>query len=469
MVLQSSCNTIFLSIEKDGYMAQKNAREIVVEILEEIDTKGAYSNIALNQALEGYQDLSVQDKGLITEITNGTVKYMRRIDYIINSFANIKTGKMKAFIRNLLRMSVYQIVYLDKVPDSAACNEAVKMVKRRNMRNLSGFVNGVLRNISRQYQELSYPDKKKKPVEYLGVMYSFPDWIIQLWLKEYSFDLVQQLCESLNQVPDLTIRTNTLRTSKEDLKAMLKEADFTVEDGKLAKEALRIYKGSSVFALKGFQEGHFTVQDESSMLVSQVLDPRKGEMVLDVCAAPGGKSTHIAELMSNEGTVISADIYDHKLKLIQETTKRMGHTIIKPVIQDAREENPDYIEKFDRVLVDAPCSGLGILHKKSDIRWNKKASDIKALVKIQKEILKRSSQYLKPGGIMVYSTCTISSLENQKMVEWAVKNLDFELENINSYIPEVLHNKDSEKGMIQIFPSDANTDGFFIARLRKRG
>ncbi|NLI89590.1 MAG: 16S rRNA (cytosine(967)-C(5))-methyltransferase RsmB [Epulopiscium sp.] len=450
-------------------MSKRSAREIVVDILEEVDSKDAYSNIVLNRVLNSYTNLSAVDKGFITEVTNGTIKYSRKIDYIINSFANTPTNKMKPFIRSVLRMSVYQIVFLDKVPDSAVCNEAVKIVKKRKMGKLSGFVNGVLRNIARKHTNISYPDKNTDPVEYLGVVYSFPDWIIELWLKDYPFDLVEKLCLSLNESPEITIRTNNLIKSKDDVKKLLKEARLNVEDGNLAPEALKIYKGASVFNLKGFKDGYFTVQDESSMLVSHILNPQKGDMVLDVCAAPGGKSSHIAELMSNQGTIISADIYEHKLDLIESTSKRMGHSIIQTVMQDARVENPDYIEKFDRVLVDAPCSGLGILHKKSDIRWNKELSDIKNLVKIQKEILKVSAKYVKPGGIMVYSTCTISHAENQQMVEWILESLDFELEEINSYIPKELHNEDSKQGYIQIFPFDAGTDGFFMARLRKRG
>lgn len=450
-------------------MAQKNAREIIVDILREIDTEGAYSNIALKQALGEYPDLIIQDKSLITEITNGTVKYRRKIDYVINQYAKLPINKMKPVVRNVLRMSVYQILYLDKVPDSAVCNEAVNIIKKRKMGKLSGFVNGILRNIVRGHESVVYPDKDKNPAEYLGVMYSFPDWMIQLWLKEYDFDFVETLCESLNRAPDVTLRTNLLLTSREDLKKTLIGEGIEVEDGRLAAEALRVRGASSIGSLETFKKGYFTVQDESSMLASYVLNPQKGEAILDVCAAPGGKSTHIAELMAGQGQVISADIFEHKLKLIEETAKRMDHQIIETVIQDATKENKAYKEKFDRVLIDAPCSGLGILHKKADIRWKKEHKDIKELVKIQKKILTTCSEYVKPGGIMVYSTCTISPLENEVMVEWILKHLDFELDNINSYIPESLQNEDSKKGMIQIFPSHAGTDGFFISRLRKRG
>lgn len=450
-------------------MSNKTAREIVVDILREVDSEGAYSNIALKKALDDNERLISKDKNLITEIVNGTIKYKRRIDYVINKFANTPINKMKPVIRQVLRMSVYQILYLDKVPDSAVCNEAVSIVKKRKMGRLSGFVNGVLRNIIRNKDSITYPSKEKTPKEYLGIMYSFPDWLIEFWLKDYPFDFVEELCKSLNKAPDVGIRTNKLLISRDKLKETLKEAGLVAEDGRLYEHALKVKGITSISKLDSFKKGYFTVQDESSMMVAKVLDPQKGEKILDVCAAPGGKSTHMAELMENEGTIISADIYDHKLALINENAKRMEHPIIKTVLQDARKENKDYIGFFDRILIDAPCSGLGLLHKKSDIRWNKDYKDIKELVKLQKQILKVCSQYVKPAGVMVYSTCTISKEENDFMVAWILKNLDFEFEDIKPYIPGILHNEDAKKGYVQILPGDANSDGFFISRFRKRG
>lgn len=450
-------------------MGDKNAREIVVQILTDIESDGAYSNVALKKTLDEYVGLIDKDKNLITEITNGTMKYKRKIDYIINQFAKTKVKRMEPVIRHILRMSTYQIMFLDKVPDSAACNEAVEIVKKRNIHDLAPFVNGVLRSIVRNKDKIVYPDKNTKPQEYLAVVYSFPDWMIQLWLKEYSFEFVEALCESLNRTPDVSIRTNERLITRDQLRKELEKAGISVEEGKLATEALRVRGITSIAKLESFQKGYFTVQDESSMLASYVLDPQKGEAILDVCAAPGGKSTHMAELMAGEGTITSADIYDHKLDKVKESAKRMGHAMIQTKSQDATVFNKDYVEVFDRVLIDAPCSGLGLLHKKSDIRWNKEQKDISDLVQIQRQILTTSSRYVKPGGVMVYSTCTITAAENRRMVNWILKNLDVDLEPIDAYIPEQLHNKDSAKGFIQIFPTDARTDGFFISRFRKRG
>lgn len=450
-------------------MADKNAREIVVQILHDIESEGAYSNVALKKMLDEHEGLLSKDRNLITEITNGTVKYKRKIDYIINQFAKTKVKRMQPVIRHVLRMSTYQIIFLDKVPDSAVCNEAVKIVKKRNMGELSGFVNGILRNIARHKDAIVYPSKEEKPQEYLGVVYSFPDWMIQLWLKEYGFDFTEALCSSFNRTPDVSIRTNKLRISRDELRAMLEKAGIMAEPGLLVSEALRVRGITSISKLDSFKKGYFTVQDESSMLASYVLDPQKGETILDVCAAPGGKSTHMAELMEGQGVITSADIYDHKLDRIKESAKRMGHSMIQTKIQDATVANDDYNNVFDRVLVDAPCSGLGLLHKKSDIRWNKDQEDIRDLVKIQRQILATSIAYVKPGGVMVYSTCTITAAENKRMVNWILKNLDVELEPIDDYIPVLLRNEDSAKGFIQIFPNDANSDGFFISRFRKRG
>ena len=450
-------------------MTNKKAREIVVDILQKVELEGAYSNIVLKQTLDHYKGLIIKDKGLITEITNGTLKYTRKIDYIINQFSNTPTHKMKPVIRYTLRMSVYQIIFLDKIPNSAVCNEAVEIVKKRKMGRLSGFVNGVLRNIIRHVDTVKYPDSSTHPVEYLGTMYSFPDWMIALWLENYSYDFVEALCQSMNQSPDLSIRVNSLLMSKEDLSNELQKQGIRVESGNLAPEALVLHGGVSIASLDSFQKGYFTVQDESSMLVARVLDPQQGEIIFDACAAPGGKSTHIAELMAGEGSVVSADIYQHKLDLINQTATRMEHQILKTVLQDATQLNTDYINKFHRVLIDAPCSGLGILRKKADIRWRKQWADIKVLTQLQKDIIKTCSQYVKPNGIMVYSTCTISPLENEQMVKWITDNLEFDLEDMNDYIPPSLHNETTEKGYVQIFPSTANTDGFFISRFRKRG
>ena len=450
-------------------MADKNAREVVVQILHDIESEGAYSNVALKKTLDEYIGLIDKDKNLITEITNGTMKNNRKNDNIIKQYAKTKVKRMEPLIRHVLRMSTYQIMFLDKVPDSAACNEAVEIVKTRNMDDLGPFVNGVLRSIVRNKDKISYPDKETKPQEYLAVVYSFPDWMIQLWLKEYSFDYVEELCEALNRTPDVTIRANELLISRDDLAKELEKLGIKTEKGKLAREALRVQGITSIAKLETFQKGYFTVQDESSMLASYVLDPQKGDKVLDVCAAPGGKSTHMAELMVGEGTITSGDIYDHKLDKVKESAKRMGHPMIQTKIQDAMVLDKTYIDVFDRVLIDAPCSGLGLLHKKSDIRWNKDQKDISDLVKVQREILTTSSKYVKPGGVMVYSTCTITTAENKRMVNWILKNLDFDLEPIDSYIPDLLHNKDSAKGFLQILPTDAGTDGFFISRFRKRG
>lgn len=450
-------------------MSNKNAREIVVDILEKVEKEGAYSNIALKQILDNHPNLILADKRLITEITNGTIKYIKRIDYIIDKFSKTPTKKMKPIIRYIMRMSVYQILFLDKVPDSAVCNEAVKIAKKRKMGNLSGFVNGVLRNIVRNHKSITYSDLKSDSIKYLSVVYSFPEWIIEMWLKSYSYEFVEELCIATNKAPDVSIRVNQLLISKEELQRELEQESLAVEDGTLVTESLRIKGVASIGELTSFKKGYFTVQDESSMLATRVLDPRPNERIFDVCGAPGGKTTHIAERMGNKGLILSGDIFEHKLELIGQTARRMKHTIVEPVLQDATKINDKYIGQFDRILIDAPCSGLGIIRKKPDIRWKKSYKDIPELVKIQKQIINVCSQYLKPNGVMVYSTCTISEMENQQIVNWIINNLDFELESIEGSVPDCLYSEQAKKGYIQIFPSDANTDGFFISRFRKRG
>ncbi|HOQ15911.1 MAG TPA: 16S rRNA (cytosine(967)-C(5))-methyltransferase RsmB [Defluviitaleaceae bacterium] len=449
-------------------MEKLKPREIAVNIISEINEEGAYSNISLKDNLSYYGYLTDLDKAFITNIVNGTVRYLLTIDYVINSFSKIKTKKMKAIIRSILRASVYQILFMDKVPPSAACNEAVEITKKKGLSGLSAFVNGVLRNIVRHKDMISYPDPKKDFLNYLSVRYSFPQWILDYWLQYYEADFVEELCQASNINPPISIRCNLLKNDISSLaKSLLKEG-VQVSQGLYLKEALYISKTSSLGDLESFNKGLFQVQDESSMLVGHILAPEKGERILDVCSAPGGKATHLGELMHNEGYILARDIHEKKLNLVADTAKRLGICIIETEEKDATELDEKLVNTMDKVLVDAPCSGLGIIRKKPDIKWKKENRDLESLINIQRKILEISSQYLKRNGVLVYSTCTISEKENLENIKWFIKNFDFELEDLNPYIPESIQNHDTKKGYIQLYPHIHNTDGFFIARLRKK-
>ncbi len=446
-------------------MHTKNAREQVVDLLTEIEKDKIYAQLLLKQALN---NIEIKDKPFITEVVYGTLKYRLKLDYIINYFSKTPSHKMKPLIRNVMRMSVYQMFYLDKVPTSAIINEAVKIVKKRKFGNLSGFVNGVLRQIDRNKEQVVYPDKSKNLIGYLSITYAMPEWIIEEWLSTYSVEIVEKICSSLNERAKVCIRINTLCTTKEQVKQVLKKENILYEEGVLAEEALYIKHIDNLQNLNSFKEGKWTVQDESAMLVAHVVSPKEGERILDMCSAPGGKSIHMAELMQNKGEIISADVHEHKLELIEKNARRMGIDIITPTLQDGTQLNEAWIGAFDRVLLDAPCSGLGIIKRKPDIRYNKSLEDLKEIGQLQKKLASHAVRYVKEEGILVYSTCTLSRRENEEMAAYIVDDLGLELCDIADTIPGQLRVDIKELGTIQILPFRADTDGFFIACFRKK-
>ncbi len=443
----------------------KNIREQIVNLLLEIERDKSYAQLALKNELREVQG---PDKGFMTEVVYGTLKYQIQLDYIIDSFSKTPVRKMKPLMRQLLRMSVYQLIYLDKVPASAVINEAVKIAKKRKFVNLSGFVNGVLRTIDRERNNIKYPSKTKEPLRYFSVMYSLPEWIIETWFKEYDTEKVEAICKALNERAQVCIRVNTLKATKEEVIKCLEAEGVTVLPGEFLEEAMYLKNVDNIQNMSSFKNGLWTVQDESAMLVGKVINSQSGERILDLCSAPGGKSIHMAELMKNEGEIISCDIHPHKLELITKNAERMGVTIIKPTLQDGTVCNEAFIGSFDRVLVDAPCSGLGIMKRKPDIRYNKEVADLEDIAQIQRAILTQAVKYLKPDGILVYSTCTISKEENEEMVAFMLRELGLELMPIVDTIPKLLQKEVQQESMIQILPHIAGTDGFFIAGLRKR-
>lgn len=443
----------------------KTVREQVVDLLIEVEREQSYAQLSLKKALV---DLEMRDKALATEIFYGTIKYQIQIDYWLNQYSKTPIRKMKPLIRNLLRMSVYQMLHLDKIPVSAVINEAVKITKKRKFQGLSGFVNGLLRTIDREREKLAYPSEKDSLSEALSIQYAIPEWMIKMWLKQYSRDIVEQIASALNQRAEVCGRVNDLKGSKAELLEILEKEGVHVESGHLLEEAFYLKKVDNLQNLPSFKLGAWTAQDESAMLVAHVVAPKAGEYVLDMCSAPGGKSMHMAAKMENRGEIIACDIHPHKLELIEKNAKRLGISIIKPTLQDGMVLNENWIGKFDKVLLDAPCSGLGIMKRKPDIRLHKTKDDLKEIVEIQKALFKNAVQYLKPNGKLVYSTCTISYEENELIIKEAISEYGLELENIVDTIPKLIQSSVKEQGMIQILPNMAGTDGFFIASLKRR-
>ncbi len=443
-------------------------RELVLTILMEVLENGGYSNVVIHNTLAKYQYLEKQDRSFMTRLSEGVIERVIELDYVIDCFSKVKTKKMKPVIRNLLRMGTYQILYMDQVPDSAACNESVKLAGKKGFTNLKGFVNGILRNISRQKEEISYPNKEKNLVEHLKVKYSMPEWIIKMWLEEYSAQVVEGILAAFFKEKKTTIRCNLTKGSVEQLISRLEEEKVMVDQGSYLPYALSIHHYNYLGELSAFEEGLFQVQDESSMLIAQVAGIKEGDMVLDVCAAPGGKSTHAGELLNGTGQVLARDLTWQKVELIEENRKRLGLSNVEPQCMDALEFDEKSVGVADVLFADLPCSGIGVMHKKGDIKYKTKEVDIKALANIQREILTIVSQYVKPGGTLIYSTCTINSYENLDNALWFQENFPFRMVSLDDKLPERLEGDTTEKGYLQLLPGIHQTDGFFMAKFIKQ-
>lgn len=444
-----------------------SAREITLGILTDISENSNFSHTVINRTLNQYQYLEKQDRAFITRLCEGTIERMFTLDYIINCYSSVKVNKMKPFIRNLLRMSVYQIKYMNQVPESAACNEAVKLAKKRGFGNLSGFVNGVLRNIIRNPEKVVYPEEKKDGKRYLSVTYSAPDWLVEQLINQYGYVAAKQFFEAALQNNKTTIRCNTEKITVNELKVMLEQEKVLVSEGTYLLEALKIGGYNYLSELNSFKNGFFQVQDESSMLVGAVSGIKDGDYIIDVCAAPGGKSLHAAELLRKSGQVDSRDLSETKVNLIRENINRLGYVNIKAKEADALVLDQDSIEKADILIADLPCSGLGVIGKKPDIKYNMTREKQKDLAALQREILLVVHQYVKKGGVLLYSTCTINEEENLANVRWFLEHHDFKLESIEDLLPPALLSDTTKEGYIQLLPGVHDTDGFFIAKLRR--
>lgn len=450
-------------------MANISAREIALLALKEVE-EGAYANLALNKMLEKYQPNKLE-RAFATELTYGTLRTMNTLDWVISRFLREPLASLSVWVRNILRMGTYQIMFLDKVPPAAACNEAVELAKKYANYRVVRFVNGVLRNITRNIDNIKYPDIKSDPVSHVSLKYSHPTWMVERWLKEYGLNQTIELCKANNVSPPNIIRTNTLRNTRDELIARLKEEGVRATKTKYAPEGLEVKGFLSYRSLASFKEGLFQIQDESSMLVGHVLNPVQGSRVIDAAAAPGGKATHLAQLMNNTGEVLAVDLHPHKLELIKENCRRLGITNINCEVGDARQMPEELYNWADYVLLDAPCSGLGVLRRRPDSRWRKEAYQIPAIVKLQREMLESVSKCVRPGGVLVYSTCTITREENLGQIKAFLReHEEFVLEDLTPVLPANLAKERTvAKGYIQLLPHVHGIDGFFIAKMRKRG
>lgn len=429
---------------------EMSGRELALAVLLEIE-QGEKSHLALRRVLEKYQYLSKQERAFLTRVTEGTTERRMELDYIIDQFSKVKTRKMKPVIRNILRCAVYQMKYMDHVPDSAACDEAVKLAVKKGFGNLRGFVNGVLRNIARNLDAVIYPDADLAVEECLSVKWSMPQWIVKMWISDYGQEKAEEILKSFYLERPTTIRVNENQISKEELIKKLEDEQVEVKAHPHIASALLISGYDYLGALESFRNGDFQVQDASSILVADSAGIREGDYVIDVCAAPGGKALHAAQLLNGSGYVEARDLTENKVELIRENIERMGFQNVEAKQQDACVFDEESVEKADVLLADLPCSGLGVLGKKTDLKYKMNQAAEHELAGLQREILGTVQAYVKPGGILVYSTCTICRAENEDNSRWFAENF-----------PEYIMEEEQ-----QILPS-AESDGFYIARFRRQ-
>lgn len=444
-----------------------NTREIILGALMEITEEEQYCHIVLRDVLTKYQYLEKRDRAFISRVVEGTMENMIQIDYILEQFSTVKVQNMKPVIRNILRMSVYQMQYMDGVPHSAVANEAVKLTQKKGFYTLKGFVNGVLRAVDRGMEEVSFPDAERTPRRYLSVRYSMPEWILQKWLAQFDFEVVEKICRGLWQESRTCIRCNLSRAPKKTIIEKLRAQNITVKEVPYLPYALEISDYNYLQAITAFKEGLFQVQDVSSMLVAEVAAPKWGDYCIDVCAAPGGKSLHLSDKLNGSGYVEARDLTDIKVSLMQENLERTGRINMTAVRQDATVFDGASVEKADILLADLPCSGLGVIGRKPDIKYKMTEAKQQELVKLQRKILDTVWSYVKVGGTLIYSTCTIGADENQYNVKWFLENYPFRLESIDPYLCDALKSRTTKAGYLQLLPGIHGTDGFFLARFKR--
>lgn len=441
-------------------VTKKSAREVAIEILHRVDSSKIHVDYILNSEL-GKSGLAIVDRALITEIVNGTLRWRGKIDWILGRFIKGKITAYPHTIKCLLEISLYQIFFLNKIPQYAVVNEAVEIAKHIGGKKTGGLVNAVLRNIIRNKDQIEFPTIDKDPVLALSVLYSHPQWLVRRWLDRFGIEETIALLQANNRRPSISLRINTLKTNGESLLCKLDEQGLRVQKCPVVENFITVQEPGNLQDLALFESGLFTVQDASAGLASLLLQPKKGETIVDMCAAPGGKTTHLAELMKNTGTIIAVDKFGDRLSQVRDNCQRLGIENVFLVQGDALTIS--FKREVDRILVDAPCSGLGVLAKRPDLRWRRRPQEIEDFARLQFNLLLQASDAIKRGGVLVYSTCTTEAEENELVVErFLHQRRDFVLEDAAQFVtPKLVDNN----GYIRTFPHQHGMDGSFAARL----
>jgi 16S rRNA (cytosine967-C5)-methyltransferase len=445
---------------------KKSARDMAFEVLLRIERTNSYANLLLSPALVK-SGLNTRDRAFCTELVYGTIKMQGALDWVLQERSNIPLAKLDPPVHILLRLGAYQILFT-RVPIAAACFETVKQAKRFSHSGGARYVNAVLRRLAREGNQIKFPDIKEKPMLHLATKYSHPQWLVKKWLQQLGLEETIEICRANNLVPTLCLRTNCTLTTRPQLALLLKEKGFTPVLSQMMPEALHIEGAGPVIKLPGFDAGLFTVQDESSMIVAHALAPKSGDRVLDACAGPGGKATHLAEFMNDKGLILAADIYPHKLTLVQKSAARLHLSCITTKEIDARRLPLNLKGRFDKVLIDAPCSGTGVLRRRPDLRWKKTAAGLASLAKLQLELLMGASEALMDGGTLLYSTCSLEPEENIEVAAAFLKlRPQFRVLDLRPRLQGLIQEPTLREGFLQLYPHKHNTDGFFLAAFER--
>ena len=438
-------------------------RGIAVKILNRIDKTDAYLDKLIDNELKN-SELSSQDKALLYELVHGVIRWMIRLDWVLTGFYKGQYAKSISDIKNALRVAVYQILFLDKVPEYAIVNDAVEYIKKMQGQKAANLTNAVLRNIIRNKDKINYAKPGDDPVYYLSNYYSHPVWMVKRWVRRYGKEFTEKLVIANNERPSLTLRVNNIKSNPYELKQLLAGEDLQFSETKYLPGYFRLKTLANIASWEKFKEGYFTIQDESTGLPCYLLEPNENNRVLDMCAAPGGKTALLADLMNNKGEIVALDKYESRLAVLRKNLVRLGVTNVNTIAIDALKYEDE--EGFDRILIDAPCSGLGTLKKKPDIKWKREIMDIRKLNPLQIDLLRKASELVKPGGFIVYSTCTIEPDENFDIIQTFLdENLDFELVDAKLKFPAELVAK---TGCIETFPHIHQMDGSFAAKLKRK-
>ena len=437
-------------------------RQHVLKLLDRWEKSDAYADILLEKLFD-QNKISTQDRALIQEIFFGVIRWRKRLDWIIEQFFQGSIKKSPRFVRQILQSSLYQLIYLDRIPSYAIINEAVKIAKFKGGRYWSGKINAILRNFLNNQNKFEFPDISKTPVEAIAIQYSFPRWIVERWIKRWGVNETIALCTANNNRPHITLRVNSSKIKPQKFEEKLSELNVKVVSSKYSENFFRADTLPTLSQFKLFQQGYFSIQDESAGLACQLLQPEPGETIIDLCAAPGGKTAYLNELSKNKANIYSIDLNFSRLKLVRESLKRPGFSTSRLIQGDARNFSCKLV---DKIIVDVPCSGLGVIAKRVDLRWRRKPEQIGELTKIQLDILRNAASLVKSGGSIVYSTCTIEPEENEEIItKFLSENKQFQIDSARSYVPEIFT---TGEGYVYTFPHKHGIDGSFAVRLQKR-